>query len=74
MRTIRGHFKGIKMEALSNTKRLALILSKQACIEGMVAENSVRSFDGMALAYTYENFMEVADELENLANTPDDQL
>lgn len=46
----------------------ALMLSKQAELLAMQAENSQREILGQSLAYNAEHFREVASELENLAH------
>ena len=55
-------------------KRLALILSIQAEIEGMKAENTQRNQMNYSLAYTDEDFQSKAAELRTLAYSNDEQL
>jgi len=58
----------------SDIKRYALILAEQAEIEGMKAENTMREQNNSSLAYTGSQFSDKADNLRNLAYTPDDEL
>jgi hypothetical protein len=57
-----------------DVKRLALILSVQAEIDGMKALNTYREGLGQGIAYTDVPFFEKAEELRVLANKHDDQL
>ena len=57
-----------------DVKRLALILAKQAEIEGMKADNTIREQNNEALSYGIESFELKAQELENLAYTHEQQL
>jgi hypothetical protein len=62
------------MDDFYNVKRLALVLAVQAEIEGMKVANTVRFKDGLAPAYTKEDFSNKSFELENLAHANNDQL
>lgn len=55
-------------------KRLALILTVQAEIEGMKAENMCREINGKAMAYNEIDFFQKANELRDLAYAHDEQL
>lgn len=55
-------------------KRLALILSVYAEIEGMKAENMQREHQGYSMAYTDLDFHMKADDLKNLAGINDELL
>lgn len=55
-------------------KRLALILSVQAEIEGMKVENLQREQDGYSMAYTDADFCSKAKELRDLASKHNEQL
>ena len=57
-----------------DVKRLALILAKQAEIEAMKADNSVAVINGCMIPYCGDVFLDKANDLENLANIPDEQL
>lgn len=54
--------------------RLALVLAKQAEIEGMKAENITAEQNGHSLPYDGKRFMDQAADLENIANCHDEQL
>jgi len=55
-------------------RRLALVLSVQAEIEGMKVANFVRKTNREAPAYNIESFQEKASELQNLAYCHGEQL
>ena len=57
-----------------NVKRLALVLALQAEIEGMKAKNTARERQNYAAAYDENSFLEMAENLRKLADTPDEQL
>jgi hypothetical protein len=57
-----------------DVKRLALVLSIQAEIEGMKAENIQREAQRLAQAYGDEQFQYMAEELRNMAAKHDEQL
>jgi hypothetical protein len=57
-----------------DVKRLALVLSVQAEIEGMKALNTYRTGLGQGIAYTDEAFFEKAEELRILSSKHDEQL
>jgi hypothetical protein len=57
-----------------DVKRLALVLSVQAEIEGMKALNTYREDLGQGIAYTRSSFLEKAEELRVLASKHDEQL
>lgn len=57
-----------------DVKRLALILSVQAEIEGMKAENKTRELLGHDLTYSDEDFKNKSAELKNIAYAADEQL
>jgi len=57
-----------------DVKRLGLILSVQATIEGMKAENKQREQFGDSMAFRYDDFKEKAAELENLSYAPEHEL
>lgn len=57
-----------------DVKRLALVLSVQAEIEGMKIENANRANMDYSPAYNNESFKEKAEELKNLAYKQDFQL
>lgn len=57
-----------------DVKRLALVLSIQAEIEGMKSENLLREQNQESPAYNGADFSEKAFELENLANAHDEQI
>lgn len=59
---------------ISNIRRLGLILSVQAEIEGMKSENEDRKQNGDAMAYGDEAFCAKAGELSNLVYCPDELL
>jgi len=58
----------------NDVRRLALVLSVQAEIEGMKAENIVREQNEQSPAYGEKQFSECARRLENLAYSHDEQL
>ena len=55
-------------------RRLALVLAVQAEIEGMKAENMQREQRGYSMAWTETDFCQKAEELRNLAYSPDEVL
>jgi hypothetical protein len=55
-------------------KRLALVLSVQAEIEGMKAENIYREQCGDSIAYNHGDFNSKSSELENLAHARNEAL
>lgn len=55
-------------------RRLAIVLSVQAEIDGMKAENDQRKLKGLDLKYGEEHFNDKAEELRNLAYTHPYQL
>ncbi len=57
-----------------DVKRLALVLSVQAEVEGMKFENMKREQLNESHAYTDEDFKVKSNELENLAHANNDQL
>ena len=54
--------------------RLALVLAKQAEIEGMKAMNQQREAWGESPAYDQSHFEDMANQLESLAHCHIDQL
>ena len=54
--------------------RLALVLAKQAEIEGMKADNKQAEIIGNSLPYEGTRFEDKASELENLAYCHNEQL
>ena len=62
------------MEDYYNVKRLALILAKQAEIEGMKIENLIRVQQNQTRAYNGEDFKCASNDLENLAYEHNEQL
>lgn len=58
----------------ASVKRLALVLSVQAEIEGMKAENADREKRGLSQAYGEALFFKQAEELQMLAYKHEDQL
>ena len=62
------------MEGYYNVKRLALVLAKQAEVEGMKADNLIMKQRGLSPTYAGKDFMHAASELENLAHSHDHQL
>lgn len=64
------------MEGLTDygIRRLALILSVQAEIEGMKVKNREREAVGNAPAYGETAFLDKANELQNLAYGHDEQI
>ncbi|MFT6442495.1 MAG: hypothetical protein ACJASM_002041 [Salibacteraceae bacterium] len=58
----------------ADVKRLALVLSVQAEIEGMKAENHMRKIKYESLAYTDQDFVDKSNDLQNIANMHDDQI
>ena len=58
----------------SNVKRLALILAKQAEIEGMKANNAICESRGEIMEFDIQHFDEKAAELENLAYAHNEQI
>ena len=57
-----------------DVKRLALVLSVQAEIEGMKAENENHKQSNESMAYTAEDFNSKSQELQNLAYVHSEQL
>ena len=57
-----------------DVKRLALVFAIQAEIEGMKAENIIRTNSNYALAYNVEEFDNKATELRQIASMHNDQL
>ena len=57
-----------------DVKRLALILAKQAEIEGMKAENKYQEINEHDLTYGQGDFAIKAEELRIIANLHDEQL
>lgn len=55
-------------------KRLALIYSIQAEVEGMKAENENRKQRGESMTYSDEDFNSKSQELQNLAYCPNEVL
>ena len=62
------------MEDYYNVKRLALVLAKQAEVEGMKAANIARQQNDESMAYTNEDFMDKSRDFENLAHSHNEQL
>lgn len=62
------------MENQYNVRRLALVLSVQAEIEGMKAENMIREQNNESMAYNGDEFVYKAEELRNLAYSHNEQL
>lgn len=58
----------------ADVRRLALVLSVQAEIEAMKAENTWRISRDESIAYTERPFIEAAERLRNIACSHDDQL
>ena len=58
----------------SDVKRLALILAKQAEIEGMKANNAICESRGEIMEFDIQHFDEKSAELENLAFAGDEEL
>jgi hypothetical protein len=54
--------------------RFALVLSVQAEVEGMKAENEVRKSQGLSPTYGESQFSDMANKLSNLAYCHDQQL
>jgi len=54
--------------------RLALILSKQAEIEGMRVENLIREQSNLVPAYGCDEFLNLSEDLGNLAHANNEQL
>ena len=52
----------------ADVKRLGLILSRQAELEGMIAANWERKMTNKSPAYSEEVFFQLARELEELVN------
>ena len=57
-----------------DVKRLALVLSVQAEIEGMKAENKQREILDESMAFTDKDFCCKASELRNLAYSHNEQM
>jgi hypothetical protein len=57
-----------------DVKRLALVYSLQAKIEGMKAENKSDLMRGQPLSYTESYFRDIAHELEILAYKSNEEL
>jgi hypothetical protein len=57
-----------------DVKRLALIESVKATIEGMKAENAARLYDNQPPKYLFDDFENKAAELQNLAYMHNDQM
>lgn len=55
-------------------KRLALVLSVQAEVEGMKAANALRALNNESPAYGNDHFSEASMTLTNLAHAHDEQL
>ena len=62
------------MEDHYNVRRLALVLAKQAEIEGMKAENTLRDHRGETPTYNEGHFQDKVNDLENLAYSHNEQL
>jgi len=62
------------MDDFYNVKRLALVLSVQAEIEGMKADNANRLTRDESMAYTESDFSSKANELQNLAYCHNEEL
>jgi hypothetical protein len=58
----------------SDIKRLALILSVQAEIDGMKLDNKIREQNNQPFSYNEDDFIAKAEELKKLAYIHDDQL
>jgi hypothetical protein len=57
-----------------DVKRLALVLSAQAEIEGMKAENTIRYQNDQSPAYGEKQFNQLANRLSDLAHAHNEQL
>lgn len=57
-----------------DVKRLALVLSVQAVIEGMKVQNQTDVHNGNVPRFTNEHFEDKAMELSNLAHAHNEQL
>lgn len=55
-------------------KRLALVLAVQAEIEGMKAYNADRLICGYSMGYNERAFMDMAEQLRDLATKHNEQL
>jgi FtsZ-binding cell division protein ZapB len=62
------------MDDFYNVRRLALILSVQAEIEGMKSANENCRQENHKMVYLNEDFQNKASELKNLAYAHNDQL
>ena len=57
-----------------DVKRLALVLSVQAEIEAIKAENTLRAMKAESPVYSKAEFMVCAHQLQTYAYAPDEQL
>lgn len=57
-----------------DVKRLAIVLSIQAEIEGMKSDNKQREMDGHSLSYNDSDFCNKAEELRNTSAKHDHQF
>lgn len=62
------------MDEYYNVKRLAMVLSIQAEIEGMKAENMLREINNTPPAYIFKDFQFLSSKLNDLAYTHNEQL
>lgn len=55
-------------------KRLILVTALETEVQGMIAENKKREDEGLAHAYSNEQFVYMAEQMREIANAHDDQV
>lgn len=59
---------------IHDLKRLALIKAIEAEMNGMITENNKREFENKSMAYTYEDFNDIAQRFIEMARAPNEDL
>lgn len=55
-------------------KRLILVTALEADVQGMVADNKEREQNGLTMAYTGEDFANIAEQMREIAEKPEELL
>ena len=55
-------------------KRLILVTILETEVQGMIAENTMREMEDLALAYDYQAFEHVACQMRGIVNATDSQI
>ena len=58
----------------AGVKRLILVSALEAEMQGMIADNKQREQEGLSMAYTGEDFANIAKQMEEIAHKHDDEI